>query len=134
MDEPHRRSRLDTAGIGRVTGDRHLATKVMGPEFEEQTDRDRPMVISRPPRWDPEPLTGAHDSEKFTTIRLEDLFEAEVITIPQRSSILLISVFPWRHCPGSAEALLNSYSRNPFATPFGACFLFIETLYWVETT
>ena len=117
-----------------LTGDRHLAPKVVDPEFEERTDRDRPMDILRSPRWDIERFPGAHDSEKFTTIRLEDLFEAEVIAIPQWSSILLISEFPQRHWPGSAEGLPNSRGCDLFETPLGACFWFIETLYWVYPT
>ncbi|MCH8931303.1 MAG: hypothetical protein IIA98_10390 [Proteobacteria bacterium] len=66
MDEPHRPARLDPAVIGGVIGDRHLAPKVVGPEFEERTDRDRPMVIWRPPRRDLERFSGAHQGEQVS--------------------------------------------------------------------
>ncbi len=41
-------------------GDNRIAVRFVGPGFEERTDRDRPMVILRPPRWDLELLRGAY--------------------------------------------------------------------------
>ena len=38
MDEPHRPARLDFTGIAGVTGDRHLAPKVVGPVVEERAE------------------------------------------------------------------------------------------------
>ena len=49
-----------------MTGDRHFAPKVVGPDFEERTDRGGAVNILRPPRRDFERLRGLRHSEQIS--------------------------------------------------------------------
>ncbi len=64
MDEAQRPARLAPTGIGGVAGDRYLASEVVGPEIEEETDRDRPLDIWPPSRRNFELLPGVHQGEQ----------------------------------------------------------------------